>query len=248
MEMAEKNSYDGARPSNIGEEGTFSTMEQWERRFILTSMPAAGIANTLTIYVAAGASYRVAIYSSASGTNSSGMTLVYDFGVITNSGGTNTWISSASSTGSPSIAAGAYPVVAIKGEGEPWVAATWNESLPLNAIIASRRAWLESGAGTSSPFASTGITDSGENLPTRTMGLSFAYTTASAPAFTAGPTVSNVSGTGFDVASTVDQNATLQVVVTTANAGQPTTQQFIDSTETASATANVSATVHHTGQ
>lgn len=68
-----------------------------------------------------------------------------------------------------------------------------------------------------------------------------------APSLTAGPSVINITSSGFDVQGTTDEDCTAYLVVTAAGASQPSDSTFDASTETATATNAVQFTINHTG-
>lgn len=68
-----------------------------------------------------------------------------------------------------------------------------------------------------------------------------------APSLTSGPTVEAITGSGFNVKGTSDENGTAYLIVTDYGAAQPSDAEFDAATETASMTAGVEFTINHTG-
>lgn len=68
-----------------------------------------------------------------------------------------------------------------------------------------------------------------------------------APTLTAGPSVSGISSAGFDVLGTTSADCTVALVVVNYGDTAPTTTDYDNSTETASATSGVQFSIHHTG-
>ncbi|TXH14736.1 MAG: hypothetical protein E6R03_08660 [Hyphomicrobiaceae bacterium] len=79
--------------------------------------------------------------------------------------------------------------------------------------------------------------------------LSWTFTVdATGPTITSGPTVTNITASGFDVGATSNESGTARLLVTAYGAAQPNQAAFDASTETATATANTPFSIHHTGQ
>ena len=167
--------------------------QQYERRYVLSQISENCIADSVAVFVTAGASYRVALYASSSSTNTDGSTLIYDFGIITNSGVTNAWIT-VNSVGNPSIPAGTYPSIHVKGDYAFYVTMDWYAGeTPLADVILSRRTWLEDSAITTA-FSGTAQADDDIDGPARIMGLALAYTPANPSAALTAPIPSGPIG------------------------------------------------------
>ena len=180
--------------------------QQYERRYVLSQIAATSKADSVDVFVSAGASYRVALYASSFTTDTDGSTLIYDFGVITNSGVADAWIS-VNSVGNPNIPAGTYPAIFIKGDYAPYVTMDWYEGdTPLADVISSRRTWLDASAITV-PFASTAQADDDLPSPARIMGVALHYSsgTPSATLSTATPSGTIGSTTTATVGATSNQ-------------------------------------------
>lgn len=158
-----------------------------ERRVILSAMPGSSTINTMQLYMAASSTVRVAIYSSSSAVETDAMTLVADLGEVTR-GGTN-GMQAIAVPGSPSIASGQYPVIAVRypintvgviacknlfGAFPPTGSADGD-------VIRARRAFDSGGAGfggTSASFPSTSINDDDAEQEARVLVVSLDYSPA----------------------------------------------------------------------
>lgn len=203
-----KASYVGGQPTDIGASNVFS-LQNYERRYVFSQISEFSTVDSVDVFVSAGSSYRVGLYASPSTTDTDASTLISDFGIITNSGPSDAWIS-INAIGGPSIPAGTYPALFLKGENQLYVTNDWyGGDLPLADVIASRRTWLDDGSNVSSPFPTTAQADDNGDGPSRVMGLALHYTVSSPSAILNSPTPSGTVGstTTATIGATTNQSS-----------------------------------------
>lgn len=238
-----------ATKGNTGTPTGVSTFDNHTRRTILSAMALTSVINSVSAYLVGGATHRLALYASASGVDTDGMTLVADLGSVTP--GANGLVT-INTTGSPVINAGLFPVVAVKAGTAAQLYQEFVDTLPDGDVVATRREYFFDDSGNpANAFESVARADTNEDLPARTMRVQIDFTAGSdttAPSITAGLSVANLALTGFDVLSTWDENCTVSLLVTpVSQTVAPLDTEFDASPEKATATAGAQVSIHHNG-
>jgi hypothetical protein len=163
-----------ATKGNTGTPDGAVSLDSFGRFQILSQMSADAVVDSVSVYMPASTTYRVAVYASDSATQADSLALVYDFGSVTSGGSAG--INTLNSSGSPSIASGKYPVIAVKGGASNYMYISSVESLPDGDVIATRRGWLDTNSAAAVAWPSTSGSDDDGDYPARTMRVSMDYT------------------------------------------------------------------------